>query len=83
MDTFEGAVLIADISGFTGLTEVLSSRESAGVEMLTKCMNNFFGQVCSCAFMSITQPSHPPPPLSDLQNLKWKKAASMQHCLTE
>jgi hypothetical protein len=47
METFEGAVLIADISGFTGLTEVLSSREVAGVEMLTKCMNNFFGQVRS------------------------------------
>ena len=46
MNTFEGAVLIADISGFTGLTEVLSSREAAGVEMLTKCLNNFFGQVC-------------------------------------
>lgn len=43
--TFQGAVLVADISGFTHLTESLGSRGTAGVEILTKCINNFFGRV--------------------------------------
>ena len=41
----EGAVLVADISGFTQLTETLSTAEAAGVEILTKCMNGVFGRV--------------------------------------
>ena len=45
MDSREGAVLVADISGFTQLTETLSTREAAGVEILTKCMNGVFGRV--------------------------------------
>ena len=47
MSTFEGAVMVADISGFTQLTEQLSRRahSSAGVELLTKCINNFFSKV--------------------------------------
>lgn len=45
MDTFVGAVMVADITGFTKLTEKLSTRGSAGVELLTACMNDFFGQV--------------------------------------
>ena len=45
MDTFEGAVMIADITGFTKLTEELSKKGPSGVELLTKCMNNFFSQV--------------------------------------
>lgn len=45
MDRIEAAVLVADISGFTKLTESMGSREVAGVELLTKCVNSFFGQV--------------------------------------
>lgn len=45
METFVGAVLVADITGFTRLTEKLSTRGSAGVELLTNCMNDFFSKV--------------------------------------
>ena len=47
METFEGAVMIADISGFTRLTEQLSrgSQAAFGIELLTKCMNNYFTKV--------------------------------------
>lgn len=36
---------MADITGFTQLTETLGSRGTAGVEVLTKCINSFFRQV--------------------------------------
>lgn len=42
MTKHQGAILIADITGFTALTEDLGRRGPAGVEMLTRCMNNFF-----------------------------------------
>jgi hypothetical protein len=47
METFEGAVMVADISGFTRLTEQLSRgpQHAFGVELLTKCMNNYFTKV--------------------------------------
>jgi class 3 adenylate cyclase len=47
MESFEGAVMVADISGFTRLTEQLSrgSQAAFGVELLTKCMNNYFSKV--------------------------------------
>ena len=45
MDTFQGAVMIADITGFTKLTEELSKQGAGGVELLTKCMNNYFTKV--------------------------------------
>ena len=45
MDSFEGAVLICDITGFTQLTEQLSKQGPSGVEQLTKCMNNYFTKV--------------------------------------
>lgn len=38
--------MIADVSGFTALTEALGGQGSAGVELLTKCMNRYFTQVC-------------------------------------
>jgi class 3 adenylate cyclase len=48
MEVFEGAVMVADISGFTKLTEELSKRASGfGVELLTKCMNSFFSKACA------------------------------------
>ena len=39
------AVMIADVSGFTALTEALGGQGSAGVELLTKCMNRYFTKV--------------------------------------
>lgn len=45
METFDGAVMVADITGFTALTEELSKRGPGGVELLTKCMNNYFSKV--------------------------------------
>ena len=45
MEVLVGAVMVADITGFTRLTEKLSTRGSAGVELLTNCMNDFFSKV--------------------------------------
>ena len=42
VQTHQGAVMIADITGFTALTEDLGRQGAAGVELLTSCMNNFF-----------------------------------------
>ena len=42
MRTHQGAVMIADITGFTALTEDLGRRGASGVELLTRCMNNYF-----------------------------------------
>lgn len=32
-------------AGFTKLTELLSKRHAAGIELLTKCINNYFAQI--------------------------------------
>ena len=54
MDSFDGAVLICDITGFTQLTEQLSKQGPSGVEQLTKCMNNYFTKVStSCVTPSV------------------------------
>ena len=45
MTTFRGAVMVADITGFTSLTEILSKEGTSGIELLTKCINNFFSEV--------------------------------------
>lgn len=45
IDEFEGAILLADITGFTHLTEHLSKADKAGVEILTNCMNSYFSQI--------------------------------------
>ncbi|GFH21267.1 predicted protein, partial [Haematococcus lacustris] len=37
--------MIADVKGFTQLTEILSKKGTAGVELLTNCMNNYFTRV--------------------------------------
>jgi predicted ATPase/class 3 adenylate cyclase len=44
-DRFDGAVLFADISGFTALTESLARRGDAGVEDLTRWLNVYFGRL--------------------------------------
>ncbi|GMH42292.1 hypothetical protein BSKO_10211 [Bryopsis sp. KO-2023] len=40
-----GAVMIADITGFTRLTETLSLEGTHGVELLTRCMNSYFAEM--------------------------------------
>lgn len=45
--------MVSDITGFTKLTEILSHQGSTGIELLTKCINNFFEKVCSHANASI------------------------------
>ena len=44
---FETALLFADISGFTALTERLASQGPGGMEQLTKILNAYFGQMIS------------------------------------
>lgn len=44
-DQFEAAILFADITGFTHLSERLAERGAAGVEELTRILNAFFGQL--------------------------------------
>lgn len=44
-ESFEAAVLFADISGFTRLTEGLVQRGPAGVETLARILNEYFGQL--------------------------------------
>lgn len=45
IESFEAAVLFADISGFTALTEVLASKGPAGAEEITGLLNEYFGQM--------------------------------------
>ncbi len=42
-ERFEAAVLLADIRGFTRMTELMASRGPDGVEMFTDAMNRYFG----------------------------------------
>ena len=44
-ERFLGAVLLADISGFTALTESLARRGEGGAEDLTRCLNVYFGRL--------------------------------------
>ena len=44
-DRRRGSVLIADVSGFTTITERLAERGAAGAEELTRVLNEYFGQV--------------------------------------
>jgi class 3 adenylate cyclase len=45
VDRFPAAVLFADISGFTALTERLARRGPAGIEELIRLLNNYFGHL--------------------------------------
>lgn len=42
---FQGALLLADISGFTSMTEVLSESGKTGTEQLTALLNNYFDKM--------------------------------------
>jgi predicted ATPase/class 3 adenylate cyclase len=44
-EEFEGAVLIADISGFTAITEQMSRRGPEGAETLADLLNVYFGRL--------------------------------------
>ncbi|NJN99446.1 MAG: adenylate/guanylate cyclase domain-containing protein [Anaerolineales bacterium] len=44
-ETLPAAVLFADISGFTALTEHLAQKGPAGAEELTQHLNTYFGQL--------------------------------------
>jgi class 3 adenylate cyclase len=59
MREYQGAILIADITGFTALTEDLGRRGTAGVELLTRCMNNFFTLVIQTVRLPSSKPSPP------------------------
>lgn len=48
-----GAVMVADITGFTHLTEVLSKKGSTGVELLINCINSYFGKVLDSVYSSM------------------------------
>ena len=45
MTSVLGAVMVADIIGFTTLTEELSRKGPWGVELLTRCMNAVFKRI--------------------------------------
>ncbi|HRQ32148.1 MAG TPA: adenylate/guanylate cyclase domain-containing protein [Anaerolineales bacterium] len=44
-EKFQAAVLFADISGFTLLTERLAERGPSGVESLARILNEYFGRL--------------------------------------
>src|SRR3712207_856222 len=44
-ERFPAAVLFADISGFTALTEHLAQQGPAGAEVLTRELNTYFGRL--------------------------------------
>ena len=44
-EEFHSALLFADVSGFTRLTETLTARGPAGTEHLTQVLNLYFGQI--------------------------------------
>jgi len=50
MANFHGAVLIADVTGFTKLTELLGAQGPAGVELLTESMNQYFSKIINVIY---------------------------------
>lgn len=51
-DSFPAAVLFADISGFTKLSERLGKRGPKGVEELTQTLNDYFGDLIDAVISS-------------------------------
>jgi class 3 adenylate cyclase len=49
-ETFRAAILFADISGFTPLTEAFAERGPEGAEALTRILNDYFGLMCETVF---------------------------------
>lgn len=52
VNTFTAAIMIADVTGFTPLTEraLTSKRGTELVEELTVCMNNYFNEAIDMVF---------------------------------
>lgn len=48
-ENFSAAVLLADVSGFTRLTETLAQRGPEGAEEMTRALNGYFGQLIELA----------------------------------
>jgi predicted ATPase/class 3 adenylate cyclase len=48
VEPLEGAVLIADISGFTPITEQMAQRGPEGAETLSHLLNAYFGRLIDC-----------------------------------
>jgi len=46
--TLEGVVVIADVSGFTALTEKYSLKGKGGTDQLTKTLSNYMGPLAEC-----------------------------------
>jgi predicted ATPase/class 3 adenylate cyclase len=44
-ERLQAAVLFADVSGFTSLTEMLANKGPAGAEEITNLLNDYFGQM--------------------------------------
>src|SRR5262245_29157045 len=44
-ERFSGAILMADISGFTNLSEQLAQRGAVGAEQLSEALNAYFGRL--------------------------------------
>lgn len=58
-EEFQAAILFADMSGFTPLTEKLCERGAPGVEALSKHLNDYFGkQIRIIHNVSNTNPHH-------------------------
>src|ERR1041384_487769 len=47
---FQAAVMFADISGFTALTERLAEKGMAGAEILARILNDYFGQLIDLVY---------------------------------
>jgi class 3 adenylate cyclase/tetratricopeptide (TPR) repeat protein len=47
---FQAAVMFADISGFTALTERLAEKGTSGVETLARILNDYFGQLIDLVY---------------------------------
>ncbi|NJN66886.1 MAG: tetratricopeptide repeat protein [Chloroflexaceae bacterium] len=91
---FEAAVLFADVSGFTALTEHLAQYGSRGAEELTRVMNGYFDRMIDLLTVEggevvkfggdalfVLFPTHDAP-LGDAVHRAWRAAHTMQEAMT-
>lgn len=94
-ESFPAAVLLADISGFTALTEKLAAAGPAGAEELTQILNGYFtrmiglleqegGEVVQFSGDSLiaTFPSEADPPAGAVRRA-WQAAEQMQRAMDD
>jgi class 3 adenylate cyclase/tetratricopeptide (TPR) repeat protein len=90
---FEAAVLFADVSGFTSLTEHLAQYGSRGAEELTRVMNHYFDRMIDLLAVEggevvkfggdalfVLFPTHDAP-LGDAVHRAWRAAHTMQEAM--